>query len=45
MAPLKVSVSSEPPGFISSEARLAISVNEKQEITMVLVKFSRVVSA
>ena len=45
MAPPKVSVSSEPPFGISSAARLATSVKEKQEITMVLMKFSRVVSA
>ena len=36
----------EPPDSgISSAARLASSVNEKQEITMVREKFSRVVSA
>ena len=36
----------EPPvSGINSAARLAVSVNEKQEITMVREKFSRVVSA
>ena len=34
-----------PPFGISSAARLAASVNEKQEITMVRWKFARVVSA
>ncbi len=34
-----------PPPGISAAARLAISVKEKQEITMVRVKLSRVVSA
>ena len=33
-----------PPVLIKAAARLATSVKEKQEITMVLVKFSRVVS-
>jgi hypothetical protein len=33
------------PGFMISDARLAISVKEKQEITMVREKFARVVSA
>ena len=34
-----------PPSVISSAARFATSVNEKQEITMVREKFSRLVSA
>ena len=34
-----------PPAGISAAARLAVSVNEKQEMIMVRVKFSRVVSA
>jgi len=40
-----VSVNSEPPDGIRSAASLQISVNEKQEITMVCSKFLRVVSA
>ena len=43
--PLKVSVSIAPPFGISRAARLAASVKEKQEITIVRVKFSREVSA
>ncbi len=35
----------EPPLGISSAARLALSAKEKQEITIVRTKFSRVVSA
>jgi hypothetical protein len=34
-----------PPSPISGAQRLAISVKEKQEITLVRLKFSRVVSA
>jgi hypothetical protein len=34
-----------PPFVIRAAARLAISVNEKQEISMVRAKLSRVVSA
>ncbi len=34
-----------PPFGIMAAARLAASVNEKHEITMVRTKFSRVVSA
>jgi hypothetical protein len=39
-----VSVSIAPPSRIIAAARLATSVNEKQEISMVRKKFSRVVS-
>ena len=38
-------VTIEPPLVMISAARLATSVKEKQEISMVRVKFSRVVSA
>jgi len=38
-------VISEPPSGMMAAARLASSVKEKQEITMVRVKFARVVSA
>ena len=34
-----------PPADMRAAARLAISVNEKHEISMVREKFSRVVSA
>ena len=34
-----------PPSGISAAARLATSVKEKQEITIVFTKFSRLVSA
>ncbi len=34
-----------PPLVISAAARLAASVNEKQEISMVRMKLARVVSA
>jgi hypothetical protein len=37
-------VINEPPPGISGAARFAISVNEKHEISIVRVKFSRVVS-
>ena len=40
-----MSVTSEPPFGMRAAARFAISVKEKQEITMVRMKFSRVVSA
>ena len=45
VAPPKVSVSMAPLFDINNTARLAISVKEKAEITIVRTKFSRVVSA
>ena len=45
VAPPKESVSRLPPGCIIGAARLAISVKEKAEMSIVRAKFSRVVSA
>jgi hypothetical protein len=43
--PPKVSVTMAPPSVMRSAARFAISVKEKQEISIVREKFSRLVSA
>ena len=45
VAPPKVSVIMLAPGRIIAAARLAISVKENAETSIVLEKFSRVVSA
>src|ERR1700722_11538939 len=45
VAPPKVRVSRLPPARIKGTARFATSVKEKAEITIVRMKFSRLVSA